>query len=134
MAKLRHLAIKSADPEVTAAFYRAAFEFDEVGRTGSPGGAGWAIYLSDGTMNVAIFDITAEGLPNVEPQGLNHFGVVVDDLDESMASLERLGAVCVQPPPEDRSSTTFETKFVTPDGVGFDISTHGWPGISGLHP
>jgi catechol 2,3-dioxygenase-like lactoylglutathione lyase family enzyme len=129
MAKLRHLAIKSSDPEATAAFFEAAFEFKEVGRTGrSP--AGWAIYLSDGTMNVAIFDLNVEGLPNAEPQGLNHFGVVVDDLDESMALMERLGAVCVQPPPEDRSNSTFETKFVTPDGVGFDISTHGWPGIS----
>jgi len=130
MAKLRHLAIKSSDPEAASKFYRDAFEFEEVGRAGGPGGSGWAIYLSDGTMNMAVFDLAAEGLPNAEPGGLNHFGVVVDDLDESMARLEGLGAVCVQPPPADRSSSTFETKFVTPDGVSFDISTHGWPGIS----
>jgi hypothetical protein len=112
IAKLRHLAIKS--------------------RVGSAEGGGWAIYLSDGTINVAIFELTASGLPNDEPEGLNHFGVVVDDLRESMARLAGLGAVCVQAPPEGTVPATFETKFVTPDGVAFDISTHGWPGISAL--
>jgi catechol 2,3-dioxygenase-like lactoylglutathione lyase family enzyme len=132
MAKLRHLAIKSRDPDASAEFFRKAFDFDEVGRTGSPGGQGRAIYLSDGTMNVAIFELNVSGLPNDEPEGLNHFGVVVEDLDETMALLEGLGAVCVQAPPEGDVPATFETKFVTPDGVGFDISTHGWPGISGV--
>jgi catechol 2,3-dioxygenase-like lactoylglutathione lyase family enzyme len=128
MATLRHLAIKTSTPERSAEFYRDAFDFVEVGRAGSPEAGGAAIYLSDGFMNIAIFEITREGLPNEEPQGLNHFGVVVDDLDATIEKLEKLGAVCVQAPPEGGGSSTFETKFVTPEGVGFDISTHPWPG------
>ena len=51
MAKLRHFALYTSDPEATAAFYKKAFDMVEVGRTNSTFPRG--VFLSDGTINVA---------------------------------------------------------------------------------
>ena len=47
MAKIKHIAIRTPDPENTAAFYKAVFELEEVGQAGS------GVYLSDGYINLA---------------------------------------------------------------------------------
>ena len=52
MAKLRHIALHTADPEKTAEFYKRVFDMVEVGRTDSPIAKG--VYLSDGTINMAV--------------------------------------------------------------------------------
>ena len=36
MAKIRHIALATRDPEKVAAFYKAAFDMKEVGRAGPP--------------------------------------------------------------------------------------------------
>ena len=36
MAKIRHIALATKDPEKVANFYKAAFEMKEVGRAGPP--------------------------------------------------------------------------------------------------
>jgi catechol 2,3-dioxygenase-like lactoylglutathione lyase family enzyme len=124
-AKLRHLAIHSSDPDAAARFYVDAFGFEEVGRAESAGGR--AVYLSDGVMNVAIFELHQDGLPNAGPLGLNHFGVIVEDRDAAMAHLDALGARCILPPPADAVAGNYEIKYETPDGVQFDVSSHAWP-------
>ena len=55
MAKLRHIAVHTPDPEKTAEFYKRVFDMVEVGRTDSPIAKG--IYLSDGTINMAILKL-----------------------------------------------------------------------------
>ena len=52
MAKLRHIAVHTPDPEKTAEFYKRVFDMVEVGRTDSPIAKG--VYLSDGTINMAV--------------------------------------------------------------------------------
>ena len=52
MAKLRHIAVHTPDPEKTAEFYKRVFDMVEVGRTDSPIARG--VYLSDGTINMAV--------------------------------------------------------------------------------
>jgi catechol 2,3-dioxygenase-like lactoylglutathione lyase family enzyme len=52
MAKLRHLAIATNDPDATAEFYKQAFDFKEVGRVDADLASG--IYLSDGTINTVV--------------------------------------------------------------------------------
>ena len=52
MAKLRHIAVHTPDPEKTAEFYKRVFDMKEVGRTDSPIAKG--VYLSDGTINMAV--------------------------------------------------------------------------------
>ncbi|HEY4405915.1 MAG TPA: VOC family protein, partial [Xanthobacteraceae bacterium] len=59
MAKIRHIALATKDPEKVANFYKAAFEMKEVGRAGPPNpkpGQVYGVYLSDGTLNMAILN------------------------------------------------------------------------------
>lgn len=131
MAKLRHIAINCDDLEASAKFYTGAFELEEVGRAGDISSMG-AIYLSDGTVNVALIKISDPDYPNAKPEGLNHIGFVVPDVDQAVTRVEALGATAVVDPTAAGSGATWEMKMKTPDGVGFDLSQHGWPGISGL--
>src|SRR5215831_14908123 len=73
MAKLRHIAIIVPDPEAAAAFFERAFDFKRVGK------ARRGIYVSDGTINVALLKIESEK----EKIGLYHFGMWVDDLTDA---------------------------------------------------
>jgi len=135
MPKLRHIALATNDPVKTAEFYKQAFGFKEVGRTGRPNdpkSIAWGFYLSDGTLNLAVLkfqnvDQLGKGLDYV---GIHHFGVLVDDLDECMKKLETLGAPCFMKQDPNAKSSFFETKFRGPDGVVFDVSEHPWVGAA----
>src|SRR3989442_11900091 len=82
MAKLRHIALHTADPEKTAEFYKRVFDMVEVGRTDSPLAKG--IYLSDGTINMAVLRFKTAGAAD-RPHGLgpgfglHPFGFWVDN-------------------------------------------------------
>jgi catechol 2,3-dioxygenase-like lactoylglutathione lyase family enzyme len=128
MAKLRHIAINCDDLEASAKFYTSAFDLEEIGRAGDILSMG-AIYLTDGTVNVALIKIDQPDFPNAKPEGLNHIGFVVDDVHAAIAQVESVGAVSVSGPPPEGAPTTWETKMKTPDGVAFDLTAHGWPGI-----
>jgi catechol 2,3-dioxygenase-like lactoylglutathione lyase family enzyme len=136
MAKLRHIAIQCKDPEVTAKFFKEAFELKEMSRIGlKKASDGGVIYLSDGTMNVALINIIDPNFPNYEPQGLNHIGFVVQNLEEAVARAEAAGAVTQRTGHQIRAGEFWEHKMTTPDGVAFDlydVKGRGWPGISGL--
>jgi catechol 2,3-dioxygenase-like lactoylglutathione lyase family enzyme len=133
MAKLRHLALATNNPDKTAEFYKTAFGFKEIRKITSDLAHGY--FLSDGTLNIAVlkfaqYDQLGKGLDYV---GLHHFGIVVDDLDESIKLLESMGAECfMKPPAEERAKGYFEVKFRGPDGVVFDISDRPWPGSEPL--
>src|SRR6266545_2346270 len=88
MTRIKHIAIRTPDPEKTAAFYKEVFGLKEVGqaRTGC--------YLSDGYINLAVLKSRDEGTaesPRDEPgyAGVHHFGFMVDDVD-GRASRRRL--------------------------------------------
>ncbi|HEY7166120.1 MAG TPA: VOC family protein [Candidatus Binatia bacterium] len=66
--KIRHIAIRTSNPEKMCSFYQETFGFEVIGRT--PGGA---IYMSDGYMNLAL--LTAK---DGKPFGIDHFGVRVE--------------------------------------------------------
>ena len=127
--KLRHVAIKCDDLEEAAKFYAQAFELEEVGRVGdlSKGGA---VYLTDGTINVALIKITDPNFPNFKPDGLSHVGFVVDNVGEAVERALAAGAVSETDPTAPGAGVTWEMKMRAPDGVGFDFSEHGWPGIT----
>src|SRR5436309_13086820 len=91
MTRIRHIAIRTPDPEKTAAFYKEVFGLKEVGqaRTGC--------FLSDGYINLAILKSRDEGTaesPRDEPgyAGVHHFGFMADDVDETCRKLEAAGA------------------------------------------
>jgi catechol 2,3-dioxygenase-like lactoylglutathione lyase family enzyme len=129
-AKLRHVAINCEDLEGEAKFLKEAFDLQEVGRAGDVNKSG-AIYMSDGVMNIALIKIEDPNFPNYNPQGLNHIGFVVEDLDAVIDSAEAAGAKSMVDRDNKMAGVTWEMKMKSPSGkFDFDLSDHGWPGIT----
>src|SRR5712691_10656348 len=55
MAKIKHIALTTHDPDKAAAFYKEAFGLEEIRR--SPNGA---VFLTDGYINLAILNWKTE--------------------------------------------------------------------------
>ena len=131
MAKLRHIAISVPDPEKSAQFYESALGMKRVGTTNSPLATG--VYLSDGVVNMALLkfksDEAAQG-KGKDYVGVHHFGFVVDEMEDTRRKLGEHGASFFMDVPQERRTIYFEEKYHDPDGIVFDISQHGWAGIS----
>src|SRR5215467_2711766 len=117
MAKLRHIALIVPDPEASAAFFEKAFDFKRVGK------ARRGIYLSDGTVNVALLKIENEK----EKAGIYHFGMWVDDLAEAEKQVQDAGGTYLAGRPTSPNSF-YECKYRDPDGIVFDLTHNGWVG------
>ena len=86
MARIRHIALCSKDQHGLAAFYCERFGLTEMYRHESASGNGIGVYLSDGDLNLAI-------IPAVRyPEGINHFGFQVDDVERASAAALAAGA------------------------------------------
>ena len=132
MPKLRHIAIAAEDPEAMAEFYKQAFDFEEVGR---PSGAlADGVFLSDGTLNMAILKFKTDQLgKGLDYRGIHHFGVLVGDVAEFSQRLERLGAeYYIDRNHQEPNAGYFEKKFYGPERVLFDIAEHPWAGCEPL--
>jgi len=121
MAKIKHIAIRTADPEKTAAFYQEIFGLKKagLGRNG--------IYLTDGHINLAI-------LKGGDKLGIEHLGFQVEDVDGTLAKLEQLGGkslterVNVTPTDASDPQSYYEIKCLGPDDQIIDVSGSGWVG------
>jgi catechol-2,3-dioxygenase len=114
MPKIRHVAIASSNREKLAEFYKQAFGMKQVQ------GEGGAIYLSDGSINLALNPVYAG-----REAGLYHFGFEVEDLENLKKKLKAAGAGSeVQRRPRNREA---EYRVLDPDGNPIDLSTRGWP-------
>jgi catechol 2,3-dioxygenase-like lactoylglutathione lyase family enzyme len=83
-------------------------------------GEGGAIYLSDGSINLALNAQYAG-----REAGLYHFGFEVQDLEILKKKLKEAGAGSeMQKRPRGREA---EYRVLDPDGNPIDLSTHGWP-------
>ena len=91
------------------------------------------MFLSDGTLNLAILHFGWDQGPGLDFRGIHHFGVLVEDVDAATDKLEQLGAKCVAKRPEGKQGF-YETKFHGPDKVLFDITDHPWKGAAPLEP
>jgi lactoylglutathione lyase len=134
MARIKHIALTTADPARAAEFYKSAFGLKELRR--SPNGS---VFLTDGYIHVAVLrhktekdaDVGAHG-PNFD--GIHHFGFEVDDLDEACQKLENAHAQRLTAKDgsdaamRDGVHTNFEMKWAGPDGVVIDVSHTGWEG------
>jgi len=132
MPKIKHIALTTQNPDKVAAFYKEAFDMQEVRR--SPNGA---VFLTDGYINLAILnwktakdaDVGVNG-PNFS--GIHHFGFEVDTLEETAEKLEKVQAqrlsqrdgmdTAMGP----RGPRNVEVKWAGPDGVVLDVSHTGW--------
>jgi len=117
MAKLRHIAIIVPDPETAAQFFENAFDFKRVGK------ARRGIYVSDGTINVALLKIETPE----EKTGIYHFGMWVDDLEEAEKKASAAGATYLAGRPTSPNSF-YECKYKDPNGIVFDMTHNGWVG------
>ena len=113
--RLRHLAIVTLDPDKLAEFYKDVFGMREVHRP--PSGN---IFLTDGTITLAILRNKSEGKPN----GLNHIGFHIDDREEIESKLVKWGLAEPAKRPDDRPYA--EVRMTDPDGNNIDLSIHGF--------
>ncbi|HWP57506.1 MAG TPA: VOC family protein [Candidatus Acidoferrales bacterium] len=122
MAKIKHVAIRTADPERTAAFYKEAFDLKQVG-LGQNG-----IYLSDGHINLAILKSQGGRL------GVDHLGFQVDEVEKVVLKVKELGGkkmtdhVAVTPTDPSSPQSYYEVNCLGPDDQVIDISSAGWVG------
>jgi methylmalonyl-CoA/ethylmalonyl-CoA epimerase len=125
MAKLRHIAISVPDPEAAANFYQQAFGLERVGE-GDHAGAR-VVYLSDGTVNLALLRYKTERSAGGDPDafGVHHFGFLVDDVGEAAKAVEAAGGTWLMGE-ESSNGGYYEIKYRDPDGVIFDITKSGW--------
>ncbi len=80
MAKMRNIALIVPDPEAAAKFFETAFDLKRAGN------ARRGVYLSDGTINIAL--LKQEGNEKV---GLYPFGMWVGDLADWEQEVIRAG-------------------------------------------
>jgi catechol 2,3-dioxygenase-like lactoylglutathione lyase family enzyme len=121
MNQLRHLAIRTEEPEKLAAFYIEAFGFREVREGVAPAivQQSRSYHLTDGYFELAIL----ANSPNQSPNGLYHFGIKVDDMDETVRRLESWQKRVMRRP----ADTSFaELRVSDIDGNLMDLSVHGF--------
>lgn len=124
-ARLRHIAISVPDPEQAAVFFEQAFGMTRCGL--SPIG----IYVTDGTMNVALLKYPGDILgraPGEKFFGVTHFGMWVDDLDEAAKKAENAGSTHLAGAGNKDAGVFYEVKYKDPNGVVFDLTHSGWKG------
>ncbi|MCI0547915.1 MAG: VOC family protein [Candidatus Rokubacteria bacterium] len=143
MAKLRHIALATPDPEKTAKFYVDVFGLKQIGRIDQPAVSGF--FLTDGDINLAILkfknDAAAGRECGKDYAGLHHFGFQVESLEAIGERLAAAGsarrddvneALGVGRPGQRNANV--EVKWSGPDGVLVDVSETGWVGAAGFRP
>ena len=135
MAKLRHVAICTKDPDETARFFQRFFDLTQVERADV--GEYAYIFLTDGYLNIALLDFRTEaaarafgvdGGPGFV--GVHHFGFIVDDPHAVLGRLKAAGQRVIEPPTEPgKDGVHFEAKVYDPNGILVDIGT-AWPGAA----
>ena len=118
VARMRHIALLVTDPETSAQFFEQAFGMKRAGK------AGRGLYMSDGTINIALLKVN----PEKEQAGLYHFGMWVDDLDQASEQVEQAGGTYLMGRPDQNPNTFYEVKYQDPDGFVFDLTHSGWRG------
>ena len=143
MAKIKHIALSTANPEATAKFYVDVFGMKEIGRLDNPNLSGF--FLTDGELNLAILKFKNDVVAGVERgkdwTGIHHFGFQVESL-EGIA--EKLAAVGSERRDDINAAlgvgvtqsrfANVEVKYVGPDGVTVDVSETGWVGTPSFDP
>jgi catechol 2,3-dioxygenase-like lactoylglutathione lyase family enzyme len=144
MAKIKHIALSTQDPEKTAKFYVDVFGLKQIGRVEHPAVSGY--FLTDGDLNLAILRFKNDAVAGVERGkdfvGLHHFGFQVDSVEEMAERLAAAGSerrddvnqALAIGHGEGKRYANVEVKYTGPDGIMLDISETGWVGATGFNP
>jgi len=128
MAQIKHIAIRTHDVAKTAAFYKEAFDLEQVG-AGLNG-----IYLTDGHLNIAILSLRAPSDGETMKIGVDHIGFQVNDVDDAVARIKSLGGKSLDHRNEvgaadpAKPQSYFEVKCIGPEDQVIDVSNAGWVG------
>lgn len=123
--RLRHIALSVDDVARAQKFFEDAFGMTKAGDAQN------GIYMTDGTINVALLakDGKAPGVESDKPfYGVMHFGMWVDDLAQAEEQVKQAGAVHFQGRPPNTPNSYYEVKYRDPSGIIFDITASGWRG------
>ena len=117
MAKIRHIAIFSDDPERLAEFYTEIYGMRVTGRSQGD------VWITDGYMDVALILRKHAKSP---PPGLNHFGFTLEPEEKDLVYEKMIGRGLKPFDPRadnPRSDRPFvEEAARDPDGNRFDLS------------
>ena len=143
MAKIKHIALSTQDPEKTARFYADVFGMKQIGRVDHAAVSGY--FLTDGDLNLAILKFKNDAVAGAERGkdffGIHHIGFQVESLEAIALRLAAAGserrddvneALGVGHGSGRRGNV--EVKYSGPDGVMLDVSETGWVGSSGFRP
>ena len=128
MAQIKHIAIRTHDVAKTAAFYKEAFDLEQVG-AGLNG-----IYLTDGHLNIAILSLRTPSDGETMKIGVDHIGFQVNDVDDAVARIKSLGGKSLDHRNEvgaadpAKPQSYFEVKCIGPEDQVIDVSNAGWVG------
>ena len=125
MAKLRHNALSVKDVDAARKFFEEAFDMKVAGQAGA------GVYMTDGTINIALLGRKGRplGYEGDEPfYGIDHFGIWVDDIEAACQKVEAAGATHVMGESTGSPNTFYEVKYRNPEGVLFDLTANGWTG------
>ena len=128
MPRIKHIGIATNNPDECADFYINAFGMIEVERSTDNE---WAI-LSDGYINMTILKFKYVRYGGGYP-GLHHFGIQVEDLDQSHTLIEEHSGIELTEWNETYGNAegtadnwVGEKKFMSPEGVALDVNPSGW--------
>ncbi len=98
MSRLEHVNITVADPKKTAAMLSELFGWHTRWEGSAMNGAGYTVHVGDDDSYVAVYSGSdpEQTIPKADASyqmrgGLNHLGVVVDDLDAVEARVKSMG-------------------------------------------
>jgi len=143
MARIKHIALSTQDPEKTARFYVDVFGMKEIGRVDHPAVSGY--FLSDGELNVAVLKFKNDAAAGAERGkdfcGLHHIGFQVESLEAIAERLAAAGSArrddvndALNLARGARRAANVEVKYAGPDGVMLDVSETGWVGTPTFRP
>jgi len=130
MAKLRHVAFIVKDPDRLYDFYHHLFGVEKV-RHGPTG----AIHVIDGLFNLAFLKQNVSDSPIVnthradgeeidQVQGINHYGFLVDNVEQALSRLD----VSLPRGETPQNGRPAEMRFIDPWGNKVDLSARGFLG------
>lgn len=123
--RLRHIALSVKDVAAAEKFFVDAFGMEKIGESGR------AVYVSDGTINIALLGVEGKPLGWEKDElfyGIDHFGVWVDDVAETGRRIEAAGGKHVMGNVSGDPTQFYEVKYRDPQGNIFDITARGWAG------
>jgi hypothetical protein len=124
-AMARHVAYNSEDPDRSAELFKFAFDMKQLGRTDSNGVT--AVYLSDGTMNLALVKNSPIAKKSVQLLGIKvpNMKEVGERLRQSSEFLYP-GEAPIELRERPAGSPFKKTYLRDPDGNEIDLSEEGW--------